>query len=546
MFLDKKEGVNYTANPLRKQSIPNYISKELSKYSLTNNQLFSLPYLACDANMDEYLKYFNNCWLLTESLFSALKYEESFYLKPYHKLRHPALFYYGHVATFYINKMLVSGLITKTIDKHLEDIFETGVDEMSWDVNTKKNEIKWPNLHEVISYRIKAYDLIIKTIRANKALFESKIDPKSPIWSLLMSFEHERIHFETSSVLIRELDIEHVAKPALLKDIKIVKDISNSPKLDIDYPANNFLTIKGDKITIRKDDLNSFGWDNEFGQKEYNIPEFQVNNFLISNGEFFEFVKDGGYHEDSYWCAQGLAWRKFSNISKPTFWYADGPKGSNLFKLRTCFEIVEMQWRFPVIVNHFEAKAFCAYKAKKEGQYYRLLTEAEHRLLSKDERDNVKEQEHHNYNYNLKLSSESAVDEHKSKTAPIYDLHGNIWQWLEDNFHPLTDFKIHEYYPDFSTPCFDDEHKMIAGSSFFSTGNLASIYSRYHFRPHFFQHAGFRLVTSTYKKEYFPVKVEFETVNPNNGKLYIIFTENHKLNILEKDMFNKKYTMLKK
>jgi len=32
------------------------------------------------------------------------------------------------------------------------------------------------------------------------------------------------------------------------------------------------------------------------------------------------------------------------------------------------------------------------------------------------------------------------------------------------------------------------------GGSFISTGNLASKFARYHFRPHFFQHAGFRVV----------------------------------------------------
>ena len=32
------------------------------------------------------------------------------------------------------------------------------------------------------------------------------------------------------------------------------------------------------------------------------------------------------------------------------------------------------------------------------------------------------------------------------------------------------------------------------GGSFISTGNEASIFSRFHFRPHFFQHASFRIV----------------------------------------------------
>ena len=37
---------------------------------------------------------------------------------------------------------------------------------------------------------------------------------------------------------------------------------------------------------------------------------------------------------------------------------------------------------------------------------------------------------------------------------------------------------------------------MIVGGSFMSTGDQASVFARFHFRPHFLQHSGFRLVHS--------------------------------------------------
>ena len=76
----------------------------------------------------------------------------------------------------------------------------------------------------------------------------------------------------------------------------------------------------------------------------------------------------------------------------------------------------------------------------------------------------------------------------------FHDTFGNVWQWCEDNFNSLPGFKIHPYYTDFSTPCFDGKHQMMLGGSFISTGDEASIWARFHFRPHFFQHAGFRVV----------------------------------------------------
>ncbi|GAL02310.1 glutamate synthase [NADPH] large chain [Photobacterium aphoticum] len=51
-------------------------------------------------------------------------------------------------------------------------------------------------------------------------------------------------------------------------------------------------------------------------------------------------------------------------------------------------------------------------------------------------------------------------------------------------------------YDDFSTPTFDGKHNLIKGGSWISTGNESIQASRYAFRRHFYQHAGFRYVES--------------------------------------------------
>ena len=47
----------------------------------------------------------------------------------------------------------------------------------------------------------------------------------------------------------------------------------------------------------KPDDWPSFGWDNEYGAEAREVPPFATSSFLVSNGEFFEFVADGGYAE---------------------------------------------------------------------------------------------------------------------------------------------------------------------------------------------------------------------------------------------------------
>lgn len=68
---------------------------------------------------------------------------EAFYRPPYHNLRHPMVFYYGHPAALYVNKLRVAGLLSEPVNELFEHIFETGVDEMAWD-DLSKNDMLWP------------------------------------------------------------------------------------------------------------------------------------------------------------------------------------------------------------------------------------------------------------------------------------------------------------------------------------------------------------------------------------------------------------------
>lgn len=481
------------------------------KGSLPTN---SLPLLNLNAGRAAILEYFENTWGLTEQLFSALASDEAFFVRPYHKTRHPLIFYYAHPVCFYVNKLLVSGLIDQPVNQEFELLFETGVDEMNWDDLHEGEEDIWPELDAVRNYRQQVYELV-KGIICNHPDLDGPITMRSPGWALAMGFEHERIHLETSSVLIRELPLEYVKEPTAWPSWLSEPQTQNfSPVQDKDYPRNELIEIDAGSVEVGKPNhWPSFGWDNEYGNEQRGYSAFRASKFLISNGEFYEFVKSGGYEQRKYWSESGWGWRQFRNIKWPTFWVQDGPAGSHRYKLRTTFTEIPMQWSWPAVVNYYEAKAYCAWLTEQDSskQPYRLLQEAEHlalrdvvnfdSVISDTDFSRVHEidqvmnnQELSSSNHNLRYGGESAVDALPANNQGFYDSFGNVWQWCEDPFHPLPEFKIHPYYTDFSTPCFDGEHQMILGGSFISTGDEASIWSRFHFRPHFFQHAGFRVV----------------------------------------------------
>lgn len=96
-------------------------------YDATIKQVRSLPQLNLHQCTKQKLKdYFDNTWTLTEVLLSGLQGEKAFMQPPAHGLRHPMIFYYGHPAALYVNKLRVAGLLKASVNQYFEVIFETG------------------------------------------------------------------------------------------------------------------------------------------------------------------------------------------------------------------------------------------------------------------------------------------------------------------------------------------------------------------------------------------------------------------------------------
>ena len=86
-----------------------------------------------------------------EQLFEVLSCHEAWFRKPI-SLRHPLIFYFGHTATFFINKLVLAGLIEQRVNPKFESMFAVGVDEMSWD-DLDEARYEWPTIAEVRAYR---------------------------------------------------------------------------------------------------------------------------------------------------------------------------------------------------------------------------------------------------------------------------------------------------------------------------------------------------------------------------------------------------------
>jgi len=423
---------------------------------------------------EEIKNYFLQTYELDEKLFDLLKDKENILKQP-NRLRHPLIFYYGHTATFFINKLSIANLISKRVNKTYESIFAIGVDEMSWDDLNDKH-YTWPTYEQTKAYRDEVKAVVLDLI--DNLEFTMPINWDSPMWIILMGIEHENIHIETSSVLLRELN---------LKFLKEEEEFTYCNEFSNEFPQNELIDVKGGQVLLEKDHNKPefYGWDNEFAFHKTDVNDFKASKYLVSNGEFLEFVKEGGYSKSEYFTKDGKDWLEFSKAKHPIFWI----KKEGRYYLREINRVVPLPLNFPVDINVYEAEAFCKYKSEKLGFEVRLPSEDEYYRLN----DYVKAQDCQ-ANIGLKYFNQTPVD--KYKMGDFYDVVGNVWQWSITPTYPFDGFKTHPIYDDFTTPTFDDRHALMKGGSFISLGNEILRSARYAFRKHFFQHAGFRYVQS--------------------------------------------------
>ncbi|HSR74363.1 MAG TPA: DinB family protein, partial [Sulfurovum sp.] len=216
--------------------------------------MISIPTLqGTDATLKrkEIKAYFHYCYKRYESLFNIVADEKAYFIKA-DPLRHPIIFYYGHTAVFFINKLKLAKIIDKRIDSELESLFAVGVDEMSWD-DLDETHYEWPSLKKTRAYRDEVYSVVDHLMETLP--LELPITQDSPWWVLLMGIEHENIHLETTSVLIRQLPLAFVREDVHFKECETVRPA----------PQNVLLDVCAGSVSLGKNkEAKLFGWDNEY------------------------------------------------------------------------------------------------------------------------------------------------------------------------------------------------------------------------------------------------------------------------------------------
>ncbi len=63
-----------------------------------------------------------------------------------------------------------------------------------------------------------------------------------------------------------------------------------------------------------------FCYDNECKRHKVYLEAYEISRHLVTNGEFIEFIENGGYQRFEFWHDEALAWKDTNQIQHPMYW----------------------------------------------------------------------------------------------------------------------------------------------------------------------------------------------------------------------------------
>jgi iron(II)-dependent oxidoreductase len=397
--------------------------------------------------------------------------DEAYYSQPI-ALRHPIVFYEGHLPGFSFNTLVKKGLGRPSIDSRLETLFARGIDPHESGPQpatphpqsvARNPQSSWPSRDAVRAFAAEADQHVIDALE--RATLEKPGDPlldrAEAVFTIL---EHEAMHQETLLYMWHRLPFEQKRRPVAYRP-HAGDAVERVPLQEwIDVPAGR-ATLGVDRGSI------PFGWDNEHPACVADVAAFAIDRHDVTNASFAEFVDAGGYREARWWRPEDWQWVQAEGVTHPVFWERHG----SAWHWRGMFELIPLPIAWPVYVSHAEASAFARWRGA------RLPTEAELARAAfgspAGERSHPWGEDHPAAEHGVfdfsSWDPEAAGSHPKGASFwGVEDLVGNGWEWTSTVFAPFPGFQPMASYPEYSADFFDGEHFVMKGASPATAGEL--------------------------------------------------------------------------
>ena len=330
---------------------------------------------------------------------------------PVSPLLNPPLWELGHLAWFAEWYVLRGARSSAPGAAQKPSLLTKGDD---WfDSNTVPHKSRWqlglPSSGAMKTYCYEVLDRLLDKL-------ERAPEDEAALYPYRLALAHEYMHQEAFAYTLNTLDLPMPAQLA---------GTTGHPW------AQGEISFSGGAFEMGSKAGQGFVFDNEKWAHTRHVAPFVMDATLVSNGQFMDFIEDGGYQKPHFWSSAGRAWLLQQGSSAPQGWVRENGEWSR----KRFGQLVELAHHQPVrhVCLH-EAQAYCAWAGR------RLPTEEE-------------------WEY-------AVLSEHPALRW------GDLWEWTSSVFLPYDGFEA-DAYREYSAPWFST-HQVLRGASFATPGPLRS------------------------------------------------------------------------
>jgi gamma-glutamyl hercynylcysteine S-oxide synthase len=224
------------------------------------------------------------------------------------------------------------------------------------------------------------------------------------------------------------------------------------------------ISFSGGSVQIGTDDA-FWSYDNERPRHTVDLRPFRIDRHPVTNGEYAEFIRTGGYDDHRHWSKAGAEWLSSSGVRAPKYWKRDGDGWLE----RTMDRIAQLDPDRPVChVCYYEAEAFAKWAGK------RLPTEYEWEAAASWNSGGPPRA--FPWGDELPDQRRANVDQLYFQTAPVgafpenvssigcYGMIGDVWEWTSSEFRGYPRFRSYPY-KEYSEEFFGAEYRVLRGGS---------------------------------------------------------------------------------
>lgn len=211
-------------------------------------------------------------------------------------------------------------------------------------LRTDRGNMTRPVIEDIYKYRAHVDKKITELLSVNN---------ETELFDLVtLGINHEQQHQELLLTDLKYMFGHNPLFPAYKKKFNLIKDHNKSSGTVKIKEGIYEIGYKG----------KAFCYDNELGTHKVYINDFEINNFLVTNKEFLEFMENDGYSDFNLWLDEGWSWVQTNHIDSPLYWH----KINNVWHYYTLAGLQKIDPDALLChINYYEANAFAEWKGMR-------------------------------------------------------------------------------------------------------------------------------------------------------------------------------------